>query len=282
MGSYARVLAQLRSLSLAATLPVPPEFLPQCGGFRRSTRPAIAAFSNSSCPANKHMNNTKQTHPIQNVLPFPLHPMPGKSSGQGYSASAQTESGICLLAARLKDEPSGNLKDESGEILKLLALAWDELENSGHTKMNRTKLCRIEKLHWASPEIYFEIERHGAVVLGSSRAEIQGWTVNLETRQTSCDSVGLRQIYPAERRLNTKPLAEEIATLILKHAKDDRLKWSSPTLVRVNIGLVIPETCAPTTLERRRRFRRDLENELQKAGWKQAKGRASNTYEKID
>ena len=225
-------------------------------------------------------SNNTQSHP--NVLPFPPQPMAEESSGLEHTASGQYESGLRLLITRLDGEPPGDLQDESGEIKRLLPLAWDDFTNSRQTKMSPTKLWRIESLHWAPPVLSFDIERHGAVVLGSSRAEIQRWTVNLDTRLASCESVGLRQIVPAAKGLNTQPLAEEIATLILNHVKDDRLKWISHTLVMVKIGLVIKATNARTTEGRRCRFRRDLENELQKAGWKPAKDRASNTYEKLD
>lgn len=222
---------------------------------------------------------TNKEHP--NVLPTP-QPKPGTSSETGYTASVRSESGIGLLADRLNGQPPGYLHDESGEITNLLTLAWDELANGRQTKMDATKVWRIEKLHWMAPVLSFEIERHGAAAFGSSRAEIQRWTVNLDTRQASCESVGRRQLRPAAKPLKTQPLVEKIAKLILKHRKDDRLKWISPAKVRVEIGLVIEETNPQTTQGRRRRFRSDLEKELQKAGWKPAKGSAPNTYEKID
>jgi hypothetical protein len=58
---------------------------------------------------------------------------------------------------------------------------WKRLPGSYATEMAEWKLDRMENPRWEPPIFRFEIERHGAASLGSSRAEIQTWAVNLET-----------------------------------------------------------------------------------------------------
>ncbi|HOD52829.1 MAG TPA: hypothetical protein PKJ78_22580, partial [Candidatus Hydrogenedentes bacterium] len=115
---------------------------------------------------------------------------------------------------------------------------------------------------------------------GSTRAEIQRWEVNLETLETSCDTVGRRQLVPMDKRLNTTKLAAEIAALIVSNTEDERLKWLGTDKVRVNISEVIPETYAETTIARRKRFRQQLTAELAKQGWEPVLHTTPNTYQK--
>ena len=45
-----------------------------------------------------------------------------------------------------------------------------------------SKLGRMEKVEWQPPYLTFSIERHGATVKGSTRAELQNWQVDTSHR----------------------------------------------------------------------------------------------------
>ncbi len=72
----------------------------------------------------------------------------------------------------------GPISDTSG-LQKVLANYWESIEGSNAGGMRAYKLSgRIEKPKWVPPLLTFEIERHGGTVQGSSRAELQRWTIN--------------------------------------------------------------------------------------------------------
>jgi len=142
--------------------------------------------------------------------------------------------------------------------------------------MNSDKVDRAENLEWDPPDLSFDIERHGGMAKGSSRAEVYAWSVNLETLKADCKRCSHRQIRPKGKSLDVKPLAVEIADLIMSGKQDQRLKWFSDGKVQVLIGIVIPETNKQTTAERRKRFRNALDRELT-PGWKSVR---PNVYER--
>lgn len=116
-------------------------------------------------------------------------------------------------------------------------------------------LGRMENAVWLPPRIVFLIERHGATVMGSSRAEVQECTVDLEQRTKMVETVGHRQVRPMQSRLDVQPVAEEIAAASLGGRPDDRLKWDGKDHVRLLIGEVLPAGSAvKETLAGRRRF----------------------------
>ena len=66
------------------------------------------------------------------------------------------------------------------EIEAHLAPVWDALAGDDGGMTSRKLHGRMEVVLWNPPRLTFYIERHGATVLGSSRAEVQEWTVDLE------------------------------------------------------------------------------------------------------
>lgn len=187
---------------------------------------------------------------------------------------------IKAFSERLQSLESGPIDNMSAEITSLLATAWDSFAGNNETKMAARKIHRAEKLCWYPSILSFEIERHGGTVMGSTRAEIQRWEVNLKTLEISCETVSHRQIEPMDRRLDTKRLAAEVAALIVSNSEHVLLKWLGTDKVRVNISEVIPQTYVRTTTSRRKRFRKQLTAELEKQGWEPVLGTAPNTYQK--
>jgi hypothetical protein len=126
----------------------------------------------------------------------------------------------------------------------------------------------------------FRIERHGATVLGSSRASIDAWTVDIDQMNTTIvKKVGRRQARRTQPRLDVTPIAVELRDAITARRQDDRLKWDGDSKARVLIGKVIPERSAvkDTLTGRRKRLREELTRLLASAHWKLVR---PNVYER--
>ena len=168
----------------------------------------------------------------------------------------------------LEGHHSGPIAD-TASLERLLADSWHEFSGDHGGMEGRKLLGRMEGVEWNPPILSFTIERHGGTALGSSRAELQQWTLDIDRRTATCETVSHRQLRPMQRRLNVVPLAEEIVRLILERRADDRLKWNNDGSVRVLVGKVLPEGSAvkQTLIGRRQRFRKALVERLEAEGW---------------
>ena len=72
----------------------------------------------------------------------------------------------------------------------------------------------MEKVVWQPPNLNFVIERHGATVLGSSRAKRHKWEVNINNRTAICSEAGYRQLEPRQRGVNVRPMAKEAKQIV--------------------------------------------------------------------
>jgi hypothetical protein len=163
--------------------------------------------------------------------------------------------------------------DKVERVELLLAEAWGQVEGPSGGGMTAHKIHkRLESIGWDPPLLSFTIERHGATMLGSSRANLQDWVVDVD-EGTSSYTTRRRQLYKMSPPLKTKPLAEQIGRIIAKRQKSKKLKWSDDkTIVRVIIGKIIPDdTARQTVAGRRKRFRRDLTEFLQEYGWQEVR-----------
>jgi hypothetical protein len=168
----------------------------------------------------------------------------------------------------LKTIPPGPIADVT-KLRELLAHCWHEFSGHDETSMEDHKVFRMEQAEWQPPKLGFVVERHGGTVMGSSRAELQGWMVDVTTKKAVCGVAGRRQLRPMQSRLDVSPLAEEIAGLILTHQPDKRLKWYTADRVRVQIGSILTHGSAAkeTLTGRRKRFRKALKELLDSQGW---------------
>lgn len=191
-----------------------------------------------------------------------------------------TNTTTCLgaLTEYLAHVVPGEIVD-TGDVERLLALAWDDLVRDEGGMRPDKLLGRMERVVWKPPTLTFVIERHGATVMGSSRAEMQAWAIDLERGTACCETKGYRQVAPRQRPLDVNPLADEVADVILQHAEDARLKWVNQGTVRVKIGVILPKGSAvkETLAKRRKRFRVALAERLAREGWVQI---SANKYEK--
>jgi len=183
------------------------------------------------------------------------------------------------LTAELRKTSPGKIRDAQ-QLSRLLADSWSALKVS-NGRMEGSKLVgRMEKVQWDPPELTFTIERHGSTVLGSSRAELQTWTVNIDRCKAVYEGSTYRQLQPREPALRVEPLAEEIRDLIVRNKEDQRLKWANQGEVRVKIGEIIPSGSAmkQTVQARRKRLRNALTKLLAQEGWQEFR---PNVYVKL-
>ena len=161
--------------------------------------------------------------------------------------------------------------ENSSKLESLLISCWEDLNlpDGNQTSMGADKLQgRMEDLKWNPPTLTFAIERHGSLVQGGSRAEVHWWEVNLKDNSAGIFKESYRQIHSRQKSLNVKPLAENAANLILSNAQHDSLKWLEDDNVRVLTGKIIPNIGPQETVAgRRKRFRKDLLNEIKDKGW---------------
>jgi len=177
------------------------------------------------------------------------------------------------LIEYLKDQKPGDIVN-TGKLESLLSTCWEEIDSSSGTGMKDDKLLgRTENMSWEPPILRFSIERHGGIELGSTRAEIQHWEFNIEEKSAQCVKLGHRQLRPMQPRLDIKPLAREIADLIMNIEAHERLKWIDETNVRVLISNIIPSGILDkqTLSNRRKRFREELSKILSEQGWEESR-----------
>ncbi len=177
---------------------------------------------------------------------------------------------LAALRELLEQLPPGPVVDSAEEVVRALARCWSELAGSYETAMADYKLYRAEKMRWEPPDLTFIVARHGGTVMGSSRAELQQWTVDVEHGQAIRGSAGFRQLNPKDRPLRTAPLVAEILKKVVAGVDDDRLRWESPgdrTIVRVLVSQFITGQVLQTEQGRRRRFRAAFEKALSAVGW---------------
>lgn len=178
------------------------------------------------------------------------------------------------LIQYLRTMPAGPVRDLEA-VDSLLAECWDDLAGSRSGGMAAYKLHRrMEDVYWAPPILSFIIERHGRTVHGSTRAELQRWEINVAQRSAEKVGSSHRQVRGMARRVNVKPIAQEIARLILLGIEDPRVKWgrNGNGKVRVCIGEILPDdgvVVKQTLAGRRKRLRTEVARVLTTLGWTQ-------------
>ena len=93
----------------------------------------------------------------------------------------------------------------------LLGECWAQINGGTEEGMYASKLLgRMENTPWDPPVLSFEIERHGRILLGSSRADLQRWEIDINQGSAICRVGGMHQLYPMQPGLDVKPIAKEI------------------------------------------------------------------------
>ncbi|MFC1968760.1 hypothetical protein ACFLVX_05200 [Chloroflexota bacterium] len=159
--------------------------------------------------------------------------------------------------------------DVQDELVQLLADCWHMFSGSDQEGMGAYKLKRMKNPLWDTPLLTFSIARHGGMALGSTRAEVQEWAVDLDRRVAVCQIIGYRQVHPRQSAIDVKPIADELVRLILGSSQGDRLQWSADGRVRILSGKIFPSDSATNkTLEgRKKRLVKAMEERLGPHGW---------------
>lgn len=105
--------------------------------------------------------------------------------------------------------------------------------------------------------------------MGSTRAELQHWEVDLEKRTVTIVKTGHRQLSPMAKRVYIKPLAEELLQAIRSGKKDKRLIWHGEDEVVLCSSYIFPRKSGfrMTVGGRRKRLREAVASVLLKEGW---------------
>ncbi len=183
----------------------------------------------------------------------------------------QTKSAFELLRKLMFALPPGEVT-ELGRVSALLAECWHDFAGAEAERMHAGKLGRMEDLRWDPPVLSFTIERHGAMGVGSTRAEIQQWRVDLDRKTAECErSRSYRQVLARAEGVRIGPIARELADSIAAGGADERLKWQGAEIVRVLMAKIFPYDSGyrQTVTGRRKRLRAALEAILGEKGWRE-------------
>ena len=131
---------------------------------------------------------------------------------------------------------------DPSKLTQLLSEAWEEFKGSDEGGMEAYKLHgRVEDPIWEPPVLTFTIERHGAAAMGSIRAELQSWDLDLDSRTARCGTCGHREISPRNPPIRVAPIAEQIVASILGGKQDERIKWRADGSAEVQTGMLFPQ-----------------------------------------
>lgn len=156
------------------------------------------------------------------------------------------------------------------DMVGLLMQVWDDLDGGRDHGMQAYKLDRATGLRWDDPVLTFTIERHGGIVLGSTRAEIQEWNVDLAEATAEASVVGQRQVRARGEAVTSQELhlvACEITAAVAAGANYRLFSYTAKGFVRVHVGEIIGDGPAQTLEGRRKRLRAALVAEMEKIGW---------------
>jgi putative transcriptional regulator len=193
--------------------------------------------------------------------------VPDEPAGKKHNVNSSSK--LAALREFLGSTTPGAI-DNPAELESLLAACWHELEGRDSESMAGYKLSgRMEKVTWQPPVLAFTIERHGGVVRGSSRAELQEWSVDTTLQTASCTNTGHRQLYPMQPRFKVEPVVEDLMESIRSRKDDARLKWHADGSVQIMMNKIIPEHSAAkeTVAGRRKRLANALAPRLADEGW---------------
>jgi hypothetical protein len=174
--------------------------------------------------------------------------------------------GIDHLRAHLATIQPGEVVDTT-DLERLLAACWEEFTGG----MAAYKLLgRMENVIWTPPNLTFTIERHGGTVMGSTRAELRHWKLNVEEETAVIVKFGHRQLKPMAQRISIKPLVESILAAIASGSGNELVEKHEDGTFSLNTTLIFPKGSAvKMTLEgRRKRLREAVASVLLKEGWK--------------
>jgi hypothetical protein len=175
---------------------------------------------------------------------------------------------LAALKNYLATVPPGPVT-ETATLEGLLAACWDEFTGDDGGMAGYKLLKRMEDVTWTPPTLNFAIERHGGTVMGSTRAEVQHWEVDLAKKTAILAKTGHRQLRPMARRIYIKPLVDRILAALRGGSESDLVFRHDDGTTTLNTTLIFPGGSAVSmTLEgRRKKLREAVAAVLLKEGW---------------
>ena len=182
------------------------------------------------------------------------------------------------LSRVLNGVPAGAIPASiSDELFRYVVASWNEFSGSRITKMDALKILRDDgpaEVTWYPPRLSFVIERHGGTVLGSTRAEKQQWTMNLEKRTADQMQIGHHQLHPNAPKLDVNPLANGVCKAVQEgpssHSRlvsEGIIVWKNNDELTVFHGKIVRGGYPRTVSGRRKRFTADLKSKMERVGW---------------
>jgi hypothetical protein len=158
---------------------------------------------------------------------------------------------------------------DTGQLEQLLADCWDQFTGDDGGMLPHKLFHRMEAVAWHPPLLSFQIDRHGGTVLGSTRAEMQHWEINIDQQTAVIVKHGHRQLKPMAQRIELKPLVEQVLAAIRSGSENELVSKEDDGTIFLNTTRIFPSGSAVRmTLEgRRKRFREAVARELLKEGW---------------
>jgi hypothetical protein len=155
------------------------------------------------------------------------------------------------------------------DLLSYLLAMWHECEVLGDdqsTAPYKLTSREIENLHEIDGRIHFTLERHGALVRGSSYAALHHWVVDPSNRTKWIEGIGKRRLKAAVPRLDVSEMVKRMLDAI--EIKDPALtSVTADGRVRLEISKFVPDGGPQQTVaQRRKRVRRALNEELHRLG----------------
>jgi hypothetical protein len=139
--------------------------------------------------------------------------------------------------------------------------------------MEPYKLDRAEHLDWAAPVLSFEIARHGATVLGSTREHLYSWHINVADKTATLEKGTFRLVRPSAAKLSKDEILE-IVRRVCEHVQNGPaapeifLTWKSETEILIKpAALIAADGFKQTLAGRRKRVRSILIDEMKTIGW---------------
>jgi hypothetical protein len=164
-------------------------------------------------------------------------------------------------------------EDNISSFESILYDAWPLLDGSDSEGMNPDKILgRTENLCIEDGRVCFDIERHGALVMGSAYAEIQWWAVDpwKQMAMTSCS--GKRRIHPIAKSFKMSDAVAAALDLYGRldaHEEHPAIAWNKDGSAMLTIKSWIDLGDYKLTRETRsKRFKSAVIDTIESSSWK--------------
>lgn len=153
------------------------------------------------------------------------------------------------------------------DFIGKLQAEWYSFQGVEDTSLYKSKLSRAESVSKKGNCMYFDIERHGATVNGSTRGEVHTWEVNFEDFTARIIKKTHRQLKKMDKAYNPESDVETVIQLILAKKEDDCLQWrKDKKACRVLTKKIIHSNFVQTQTARAKRFKILLSSRLDVLG----------------